>query len=63
VDGVVSVGPARLLFIIAHGRPLHRSNWPAIWRAAVGHAGLPLDGTRMLVDAAHLSNRCRGPNQ
>lgn len=33
--------PARLLFLTAHGRPLHRSNWSAVWRAAVRRAGLP----------------------
>lgn len=33
--------PARLLFLTAHHRPLHRSNWSAVWRAAVRRAGLP----------------------
>lgn len=33
--------PARLLFLTAHGRPLHRSNWSAVWRTAVRRAGLP----------------------
>ncbi|MCA1703025.1 MAG: site-specific integrase [Actinobacteria bacterium] len=33
--------PARLLFLTMHGRPLHRSNWSAVWRAAVRRAGLP----------------------
>lgn len=32
---------ARLLFVTAHGRPLHRSNWSAVWRTAVRRAGLP----------------------
>lgn len=33
--------PARLLFLTAHHRPLHRSNWSAVWRAAIRRAGLP----------------------
>ncbi|MGH3796805.1 MAG: tyrosine-type recombinase/integrase [Pseudonocardiaceae bacterium] len=33
--------PARLLFLTAHHRPLHRSNWSAVWRGAVRRAGLP----------------------
>ncbi|MCA1694104.1 MAG: site-specific integrase, partial [Actinobacteria bacterium] len=33
--------PAKLLFLTAHGRPLHRSNWSAVWRRAVRRAGLP----------------------
>ncbi|HEX2297540.1 MAG TPA: tyrosine-type recombinase/integrase [Pseudonocardiaceae bacterium] len=33
--------PARLLFLTAHHRPLHRSNWSAVWRTAVRRAGLP----------------------
>ncbi|MDT7712678.1 MAG: hypothetical protein QOG46_1367, partial [Pseudonocardiales bacterium] len=32
---------ARLLFLTAHGGPLHRPNWSAVWRAAVRRAGLP----------------------
>jgi integrase len=32
---------ARLLFLTTHGRPLHRSNWSAVWRAAVRRAELP----------------------
>lgn len=33
--------PARLLFLTARHRPLHRSNWSAVWRTAVRRAGLP----------------------
>ncbi|MDQ3760998.1 MAG: tyrosine-type recombinase/integrase [Actinomycetota bacterium] len=33
--------PAKLLFLTAHGLPLHRSNWSAVWRVAVRRAGLP----------------------
>jgi len=33
--------PSRLLFVTAHGRPLHRSNWSTVWRTAVRRAGLP----------------------
>jgi integrase len=33
---------AMLLFLTAHGRPLHRSNWSAVWRVAVRRAGLPV---------------------
>ena len=33
--------PARLLFLTSHHRPLHRSNWSAVWRRAVARAGLP----------------------
>lgn len=33
--------PAKLLFLTAHHRPLHRSNWSAVWRTAVRRAGLP----------------------
>lgn len=32
---------ARLLFLTAHHRPLHRSNWSAVWRAAVRRTELP----------------------
>lgn len=38
----VHVRPARLLFLTAHHRPLHRSNWSAVWRRAVRRAGLPV---------------------
>ncbi len=30
-----------LLFLTTHQRPLHRSNWSAVWRTAVRRAGLP----------------------
>lgn len=32
---------ARLLFLTTHLRPLHRSNWSAVWRRAVRRAELP----------------------
>lgn len=47
--------PAKLLFLTAHGRPLHRSNWSAVWRVAVRRAGLPtgfgLHGLRHFLSA------------